>query len=102
MSRVHLRLEPGGGGMGRAGFSAANSLQPSVASYTNGAVWNGGDPGAVSPEFLDFIKEAFESVGSALSSAAQAAAGAIAGAFSKLSSGGGGGQPFLCSTFVGE
>jgi hypothetical protein len=93
--------------MAMPGFSAADSLQPSVANYTNGAVWNGGDPGAVSPEVLDFIKEAFESVGTLLSGAAQVAVSSVASAWHGLNSlisshEGSHGDPFICSTFVGE
>lgn len=58
-------------------------------------------PGAVSPQFLDFVKEAFESIGHEISSAAQSAASAVASAFSQLSSSASSaGQQFVCGSFV--
>src|SRR4051794_11301675 len=107
MSRVHVRLERGVSRMVMPGFSAADSLQPSVANYTNGAVWNGGDPGAVSPEILDFVVEAAMSIGTLVKGAVEVAASSVSCAFGALNSlisshEGSHGDPFICSTFVGE
>jgi hypothetical protein len=88
--------------MATPGFTAEASLRPGTHAYTHGAPASFG--GEISPQFLDFIKEAVESVGSALSTAAQGIASSIASSLSSLGKGGGGNpnQPFVCSTFVGS
>jgi prephenate dehydratase len=90
--------------MALPGFTAEQSIRPALVNYTHGAAFaEGTGRGYVSPQFLDWVKEAFESVGSALSSAAQTAASAISSAISKLNSAGqGAGQSFSCSNFVSQ
>jgi hypothetical protein len=82
------------------GFTAEQSLVPSSIEYhySSAATLHG-----VSPEFLDFVKEAFESVVDPLKTAAQAAASGIKAAISNLNQAGqAGGQTFSCSGMIGN
>jgi hypothetical protein len=79
------------------GFTAEQSLVPSSVEYHYPLSSTGA---GVSPEFLDFIKEAFESVASGIEDAAKAAADGLKKAFDALNSGGGGGGSFTCNNVV--
>jgi hypothetical protein len=87
--------------MSTPGFSAELSLRRGRYSYTHGApAVYAGAGGEISPQFLDWIKEGFESLGSGLSTAADVAASAISSALSELGNGGGRNPSFQCSPFV--
>jgi hypothetical protein len=86
--------------MSMPGFTAEQSLLPSSVEYhySGSANLHG-----VSPEFLDFIKEAFESVVDPLRTAAQAAAAGIKNAINGLNQAGQGtGQTITCSGMLGS
>jgi hypothetical protein len=86
--------------MSMPGFTAEQSLLPSSVEYhySGSANLHG-----VSPEFLDFIKEAFESVVDPLKTAAEAAASGIKNAINGLNQAGQGtGQTFTCSGMLGN
>jgi hypothetical protein len=85
--------------MSMPGFTAEQSLVPSSVEYhySDPATLHG-----VSPEFLDFIKEAFESVVDPLKTAAQAAATGLQNAFKNLNQAAGGGQTFSCRGMLGN
>jgi hypothetical protein len=86
--------------MSMPGFTAEQSLVPSSVEYhySGSATADG-----VSPEFLDFVKEAFESIGDALSSAVSSAADGIRNAINALNHAGqSAGQSFTCSGMLGN
>jgi hypothetical protein len=87
--------------MSMPGFTADSSLAPTAGKYYGGRSLSMESDDMVSPEFLGFIKEAFESVGSALSSAVVAGANALSNAISNMQSHGGpGGRPFVCGQWA--
>lgn len=86
--------------MSMPGFTASNSLGPSAYSYNGATSLRDSAPDAVVPEFLDIIKEAFESITSGFSNALQAAANALKDAINKLNSGGNGQPPFVCGQWA--
>jgi hypothetical protein len=82
------------------GFTAEQSLQPSLSPYHGGGSYALHDD-LVEPEIFGFVKEAFESVGNAFSSVAQSLAKDVGNLVNSLQSGGGpGGQPFACGQWV--
>jgi hypothetical protein len=86
--------------MSMPGFTASNSLGPSAYAYNGALSLRDSAPDAVVPEFLDFIKEAFESITGGFSDALQAAANALKNAIDKINSGGGGQPPFVCGQWA--
>jgi hypothetical protein len=86
--------------MSMPGFTAEQSLVPSSVEYqyAGSANLNG-----VSPQVLDFIKEAFESVVDPLKTAAQAAASGIKNAINGLNQAAqGSGQTITCAGMLGS
>ncbi|HVG34089.1 MAG TPA: hypothetical protein VM911_13455 [Pyrinomonadaceae bacterium] len=87
--------------MSMPGFTATNSLAQTEGNYYGGRSLSIEGDDMVDPQFLGFIKEAFESIGSALSSAVMAGADALSNALSNLrDKGGPGGRPFVCGQWV--
>lgn len=88
--------------MAMPGFTAEHSLQPALVNYTHGSVHHAGSGrGYVSPQFLDFIKEAFEKIVEGLSAAARATAEGVKTAFEKLNDlAKRQGQSFACGNWV--
>ena len=83
------------------GFSAEQGLQSSPSPYHGGGSYSLHADALVEPQIFGFIKEAAESVGRAFSSAATALASEVGSLVSSLqSSGGPGGQPFVCGQWV--
>ncbi|MEO7170812.1 MAG: hypothetical protein V4610_05770 [Pseudomonadota bacterium] len=86
--------------MSMPGFTATNSLTPTTGAYYGGASLLIDSDGMVEPQFLDFIREAIESIGDALSSAARAAISGLSDAISNMQNGQGQ-RGFACSSWIG-
>ena len=86
--------------MSMPGFTATNSLTPTSGAYYGGPSLLIESDGMVEPQLLDFIREAFESVSDALSSAARAAVSGLGDMIGKMQ-GGGGSRGFACGSWVG-